>query len=124
MFPINIIGAITGALSGATGGKLNIDKIVDAAVSTAARSPQTELVRKDAPAVAEAIKEALPAPRAMEGLGWQIFRQALVFAGGLIVAKGWLTAEDWVLVSGALLGLGTVGYRIVSTWMARRAAKA
>lgn len=121
---INIIGAITGALSGATGGKISIENAINLATKTVARKDDVPLTSAQAKPVAEAIAKEMPAPRAMEGLGWQVFRSGLVFAGGIIVAKGWLTAEDWVLVSGALLGLGTVGYRIVSTWAARNAAKA
>jgi len=124
MFPINIFGAITGALAGATGGKVDIGRAVEKAVSMAAQSPDTALVRTDAPAIAEAVKDALPAPRAMESLWPQILRQAMVFLGGLVVAKGWVRAEDWSILSGALLAAAPVVWRVVSTWRARASAKA
>jgi hypothetical protein len=123
MIPINIIGAITGALSGATGGKLSLDRVVTEAVAKAAQSPANGLRNQDVVAVADAVRDAMPKPQAMESLWPQIARQGLVFLGGFVVAKGWVRAEDWAILSGAVIAIGPVLYRIVSTLRARAAAK-
>ncbi len=120
---LNIFGGIIWFIKGATDGKISLDQIVDKAVNKASQSPSNELLRKDAPAVAEAIKDAMPAPRAMESLWPQVFRQALVFVGGLIVAKGWVSSEDWAVLSGAVLTTAPVIYRIASVLLARFKAR-
>lgn len=125
MFGLNvIIGAVTGALSGATGGKVSLDRVVDKAVQKAAQSPATDLTHKDAPKVAEAVKGALPAPRAMESLVPQNARLIMVAIGGYFVGKGYLQQADMEALVTAALIVGPILYRNVSTWIARwRAAK-
>ena len=122
---INVIGAITGALSGATGGKISIDRVVEKAVSKAAQSPLTDLKGRDVSEVAEVIKRELPEPQAMEGLGWQNLRSALIALGGYLVGAGYLQQEEMLAIVGVLMIVIPWGYRNVSTWIARRpAAKA
>lgn len=96
---------------------------IEAAVSRVAQSPDAALDRKDAPAVAEALKEQMPAPLALEALWPQLLRQGIVFAGGVVVGKGWLSAEDWQMVSGLLIAAAPVVYRVAATWFARLAAQ-
>lgn len=124
MNPIKLLIDIgLGALSGATGGKIDIGRVVDKAVSAAAQSPSTDLSRKDAPAVAEVVKEAIPDPKAAEGLGWQNFRVLLMVGGGMLVSRGYLKQEEMAGLVGALMIIVPWGYRNVSTWLARYKAR-
>ena len=118
-----IFRTAAGALSGATGGKINIDRIVEQAVSTAARSPQTELVRKDAPAVAEAIKDAMPAPQAMESLAPQWLRYGIAIGAAYAAGKLGGDSRTWEGLGFAVVALAPPVYRTVTTWIARWRAK-
>lgn len=123
MFPINIFGAITGALAGATGGKVDIGRAVEKAVSKAALSPETELVRKDVPAIADAVKDALPAPQAMESLTPQWIRYGIAIGAAYIAGKLGGDSKTWEALGFTVVALAPPVYRTVTTWLARRPAK-
>jgi len=124
MFPINIIGAITGALSGATGGKLSIDTIVDKAISKAAQSSSNDLTKQDAPLVATAVKDALPAPQAMESLAPQWLRYGIAIGAAYIAGKLGGDSKTWEALGFALVALAPPVYRTITTWIARAPVKA
>lgn len=93
--------------------------VLAAAVAAAAR-PDVPLSRANAGQVAAAITEALPPPRALESLWPQVGRSVLMIAGGALTTYGIVDAAEWTVISGALLSIGPVLWRVGSTLLARR----
>lgn len=96
------------------------DALKKAAVSVAATAAETVDLR---PYQVDDIAANLPPAQAMESLLPQLGRQLLVAVGGVLVAKGVLSSEDWALYSGAVAIVAPIGWRIVTTLLARRGLK-
>lgn len=115
-----LVKIANGALSGATGGKISIESAINLATKTAAARIDVPITKP----VAEAIAKEMPAPRAMEGLGWQNVRSALIALGGYFVGRGYVDDSQMQAIVGVAMIVLPWAYRNISTWLARDAAKA
>lgn len=117
-----------------------LQKALAGAVTAVARDDTNSLAPRDAPAVAQAIAQQMPEPKALESLWPQMARYAISGFGVALASRGlgteleWGTfatsiidvvtgagdADDWKVVVGGLIALAPPAYRAVSTWLARR----
>lgn len=93
--------------------------VLAATVAAAARRDNS-LTPADVAPVAAAITKALPPPLALEALWPQVGRSLLMIAGGALTTYGVVDAEQWTIISGALLAIGPVLWRVATTYIARR----
>ena len=121
MFPKFIASIVSAVIGSAAPG---LGPVIDAAVAKAARDPAVVLQPRDAKPVAEAIREAMPAPQGMEPYFWQGVRSILLALGGSAVSAGYLTNDELAVVVGAIVIGGTMFYRWLSGVLARRRAAA
>ncbi|WP_029002715.1 hypothetical protein [Azorhizobium doebereinerae] len=99
----------------------NIASAVLAAAAAAAARPDVPLAAGDVAPVAAAITEAMPAPAGLETLWPQLVRYAIAMAGTALAARGLGEAADWQALSGAVIAVAPVVWRIAATLLARRA---
>lgn len=116
-----IFGGIKGAITGATGSAALGEAIGKVAITVAA-SHNVPLDQKDAPKVAEAIAEAMPSPKAFDPLTPQIFRSALIAAGGALSSRGYIASSDVEMYAGLILTFAPIVWRVVTTLMAKARA--
>jgi len=103
---------------------MNIQDAIRAATKVVAAQHDNSLTAAQAPALAAAIAEQMPEPKALESLWPQLARYAVTIVGSFLVGRGVVAESEWPIIAGGILALAPPLYRTISTWVARRAKAA